>query len=93
MDKNVYNKLDRIEKIITSFLYKKKFLTIEETALYLDYSVAYIYKLTHLGTLPFYRPNGKKIFFRRTELDEWIGRHKCRSIGEIQQQSSHEKKD
>lgn len=89
----VLNKLKEIEQMMRRMTPTREFLTIQETAVYLDYSVAYLYKLTHLGTLPFYRPNGKKIFFKRTELDEWIGRHKCRSISEIQQQCSHEKKN
>jgi excisionase family DNA binding protein len=80
-------RLERIEKLIASFAPAKDFLTIEEAALYLDYSVAYIYKLTHLGTLPFYRPNGKKIFFKRTELNEWIARHRSKPINQIQHEN------
>ena len=82
--KKIIIRLDRIETMINAMLSQKKFLTIDEAALYLDFSKNYLYKLTHLNVLPFYRPNGKKIFFKRTELDLWIQKHKCSSIDEIQ---------
>lgn len=80
-------RLERIEKLISTLTEGKDFLTIQEAALYLDYSVAYIYKLTHLGTLPFYRPNGKKIFFKRTELNEWIAQHRSKPLTQIQNEA------
>ena len=31
-----------------------------------------IYKLTGSGAIPFSKPNGKKIFFEKEKLDNWI---------------------
>lgn len=30
-----------------------------------------LYKLTSKGDIPYFKPNGKKLYFKRTELDEW----------------------
>jgi excisionase family DNA binding protein len=83
MLEEIRNKLDHIEKLVKAMATVKEFLTVEETALYLDYSKAYVYKLCHLGILPFYRPNGKKNYFKRTELDTWIAKHRSPSLDEI----------
>lgn len=39
---------------------------------YLGYKPSYLYKLTAKKLIPFYQPSGKKIFFYKHELDEWI---------------------
>lgn len=41
-------------------------------ATYLDIKRGLLYKLTSQHRIPFYRPVGKKIFFRKSELDQWL---------------------
>ena len=50
----------------------KDILTLKEAALYAGISTSYLYKLTSKRSIPFYRPETKLIFFRRTELDIWL---------------------
>ena len=50
----------------------KTILTLEEVAKYTNYSKSYIYKLTSRREIPCYKPNGKQIYFKRTEIDEWL---------------------
>ena len=54
---------------------EKKYLSVRETAEYIGYSVGYVYRLVALNVLPHYTPNGGRIIFNRTELDEWIARN------------------
>lgn len=58
---------------------EKKFLTVEEAALYLGISTSAVYKLTYGKKLPFYKPNGKKLYFKKKELEDWIEQGKMYS--------------
>jgi excisionase family DNA binding protein len=57
--------IDMIEKV---------FLTTKEAAAYLGMALSYLYKLTAKKSIPFYTPTGKKIYFKKSELDEWMNR-------------------
>lgn len=50
----------------------KQILTIDEVSQYTGYAKSYIYKLTAAGIIPSSKPNGKKIFFDKDKLNEWI---------------------
>lgn len=47
-------------------------MNLIETAEYLGLSPSYIYKLTYKKQIPHYKPTGKRIFFFKREIDEWI---------------------
>lgn len=53
-------------------LHNKKVLTFKEACEYTDTAPSYMYKLTSAGIVPFSKPNGKKIWFDREKLDEWM---------------------
>lgn len=42
----------------------------------LGVSLSYLYKLTSSRRIPYYRPNGKRIYFLRSEIFQWITRNK-----------------
>ena len=50
----------------------KEILTIEEAAEFLSMSKSYLYKQTSAQRIPHYKPTGKRCYFRRSELEEWI---------------------
>lgn len=83
-EKTLFEKLDTIEQMIKEqHLFKKEMLTLKEAAAYLSLSPSFIYKKTSTRTLPHYCPNGKILFFKRTELDHWLLRNKVMSIDEL----------
>lgn len=63
-------------------LLHQDFLDVPEAAKYLNISCSALYKMTSGKTLPHYIPGGKKIYFKRKELDEWIESNKVDSIKE-----------
>ncbi len=65
-------------------LHNKEFFSVEDTALYLNVSKSYLYKLTSRKEIPFYSPGGKKIYFKKIEIDEWITKSKVESIQDTQ---------
>jgi excisionase family DNA binding protein len=49
-------------------------LGIKEAAEFTGLSVAYIYKLCHLGRMPYYKPLGGRVFFKGEDLESFIFR-------------------
>lgn len=69
----IIQKLESIEKmLIEQNMLKKDVLNFSETAIYLEVSHSHLYKLTSNGAIPCYKPNGKKLYFKRSELDTWL---------------------
>ena len=66
------------------FLSQKEALTVDECATYTGLKKAYLYKLTHHNQIPFYKPNGKMIYFKRTEIDDWLLRNRAMTAQEME---------
>lgn len=82
-------RLAEIHKMIESQgILTKEVLNFNETCSYLELSQSHLYKLTSNGTIPYYKPNGKKIYFRRSELDTWLLRNRTDSQAEIDQRAA-----
>ena len=61
----------------------KDVLTLEEASMFLGLSRSALYKMTHNNVIPFFRPNGKMIYFEKSELLELIRAHRVASEAEI----------
>ncbi|CAI8765514.1 helix-turn-helix transcriptional regulator [Chryseobacterium sp. IT-36CA2] len=77
----IEQKLERIEKLLIS---QKTVLNFEELVGYTGLSQSYLYKLTSKGDIPFYRPNGKQLYFNKVEIDTWLLRNRSKTNEEIQ---------
>ena len=64
----------------------KNILTLEEVAEYTNLSKSYVYKLTSKGDIPYYKPNGKQLYFKRTEIDEWLLTNRNKTNQEIERE-------
>lgn len=64
----------------------KNILTLEEVAEYTHLSKNYVYKLTSKGDIPYYKPNGKQLYFKRTEIDEWLLTNRNKTNQEIERE-------
>jgi len=51
---------------------KKPFLSIDEASQYLGISKNTLYGYTSKGILPFYKMQGRKIYFRIRDIDEFV---------------------
>lgn len=67
----------------------KKFLTIVEAAKYLSISESALYKKTSNKEIPYFVPGGKKIYFLKSDLDNWVLSGKVNSISEINLETEH----
>lgn len=50
----------------------KEVLSMEEAEIYTGLKKSYLYKLTSANMVPFSKPVGKKCFFRRKDLEDWM---------------------
>ena len=89
MDEIILTKLNSIEKMLQEQnLLKKEVLNFNEAAIYLEVSHSHLYKMTSTGAVPSYKPNGKKLYFNRKELDNWLLSNRQTSKEEIDQQAA-----
>ena len=65
-------------------LSEQQYLTAKQAADYIGASINYLYKLTAGHRLPFYNPMGRKLLFKRTELDAWIEAARVSTNGELE---------
>lgn len=84
---SIEEKLTNIErKLDIQAQEAKNILTLEEVAEYTHLSKSYVYKLTSKGDIPYYKPNGKQLYFKRTEIDEWLLTNRNKTNQEIERE-------
>jgi excisionase family DNA binding protein len=66
---------------------EKEVLSAHQAATYLDLSLAYLYRLTSANQIPYYKP-GKKIYFKKGELDQWMLRNRKETKSEIESRAA-----
>ncbi len=92
MEQNVViieQKLTRIEQLlIRQAMMQKDVLNLADACEYLDVSSSYLYKLTCTNQIPHYVPTGKKIYFKRAEVDQWLLRNRQTTSAELEQRAS-----
>ena len=84
--KNVFDKLTAIETLLLAT--QPKPLTLKEAAAFLDFSRSYLYRLTSQGRIPCYKPEGKRVYFDRAELVNWLKRNRIRPQEETEEKAA-----
>lgn len=85
MEEKFYNKL---EEISNNLFLQKKVLSFDEACKYCCISKSKMYKHTSSNKIPYYKPEGKLIFFKKEELDTWLLRNRQSSIDELQREAT-----
>lgn len=78
----IAEQLNRIER--NTVLAAKKVLTFDDVALLTGLSKSHLYKLTSTRQIPFYKPNGKNVFFDRSEVEDWLRQNRATTEQEAQ---------
>ena len=81
MEEQILQSLNRIERY--SIIGAKRMLNIDELAFMTGLTKSWIYRATCERTIPFYKPNGKQIFFDRVEIDAWLKQNRIATFDEI----------
>lgn len=67
------------------FRMNKDIMNAAEAANYLSVTKGLLYKLTSTHRIPYYKPMGKRIFFKISELDEWVNAGRVPTDKELQE--------
>jgi len=70
-----------IEKLMLS---QKNVLTFDDAATYMGLSKRHLYKMTMQGSIGFYKPRGKMIYFDRSELEKFLLQNRVTPADEIE---------
>ena len=94
----INQRLDAIEKLLfeikNGMMVEKtptdnpnEFMNIEQVAEYLSLSVPTIYALVHKMEIPNFK-RAKRLYFKKSEIYEWISQSKRKTVAEIQQETA-----
>ncbi|KAA6342141.1 hypothetical protein EZS27_010096 [termite gut metagenome] len=82
MESNLENRVSKLEK---SLFIIKNILSFDEASEFLNLSKSYLYKLTSSGQIPHYKPQGKMLYFEKSELENWLRQNPVKTNQQIQQ--------
>ena len=76
MKKSIEMRVAELENLV---LHSKNVLSFEEASRFLNLSKSYLYKLTSGNLIPHYKPQGKMLYFEKTELEAWLRQNPIRT--------------
>jgi len=83
-EKVINEKLDNIAKLINNQnILQKDILTFNEAVAYTGLSTSLFYKATSARSISFSKPNGRKLFFKRSDIDTWLMKNRTKTKEEI----------
>lgn len=90
----LYDEIARVEQmclelitqqaITQKAITQKEVMTVDDVCEFLGFKKSYIYKLTHLRDIPYYKPEGKVLFFKRSEITDWVLRNRHKTVRELE---------
>jgi len=90
MNETLFAKLQMLsDNIEHQKLLRKDIMTLEEASIYVGLSKSAMYKKTSLNLIPFYKPNGKIIYFKRDDLDQWMLTNRQSTVNEIKEKAEN----
>lgn len=78
--------LDRFMKNLEQ--QQKEVLSFDEACKYCNISKSKMYKHTSNRNIPHYKPEGKLIYFKKSELDDWLLRNRQSSNEELEREAT-----
>ena len=66
----------------------KQFLSLQEAAAFLDVSKAFLYQLTYRRKINFYKPSGKLVYFKLSDLENFISNGLVKSKETIENETN-----
>ncbi|MFZ2284026.1 MAG: helix-turn-helix domain-containing protein [Lutibacter sp.] len=95
----LFEKLEIIESRLNSIEAKlgnkhneqgyKEILNLNQLCDYLELSKGHIYKLTSTREIPHYKNGGRKLYFNKNEIDNWVLQNRVSTRSEIEAQATN----
>ena len=86
VDPEIKEQLDRIEQY--SLIAAKNVLNINEAAIYLGMSVRGVRDNVRNRILPCYKPNINRLYFKKSELEEWMTQNPRKTMAELESKAA-----
>jgi excisionase family DNA binding protein len=80
----ILQKLNNLEQLLQQ---DEKPLSFIEACKYLNLSQSHLYKLTSQGKITHFKPSGKKLYFKKSDLSSWIFRNQRKGDSELEQKA------
>lgn len=84
MEKTLEMRVEELERML--FL-TKNVLSFDEASTFLNLSKGYLYKLTSGNLIPHYKPQGKMLYFEKSELEAWLRQNPVKTKTQIEQEA------
>lgn len=86
IDSEIKEQLNRIEQY--SMIAAKTMLNINEAAFILGMTVEGVRFNVKNRTLPYYKPNVNRLYFKKSELEDWMMQNRSKSMAEIESEAA-----
>jgi hypothetical protein len=86
IDKEIKEQLDRIEQY--SLIAAKNVLNINEAAIILGMTVRGVRENVRNRIIPCYKPNVNRLYFKKSELEEWMTQNRRKSMAELKSEAA-----
>ena len=77
----------RVEELERMLFLTKNVLSFDEASTFLNLSKCYLYKLTSGNLIPHYKPQGKMLYFEKSELEAWLRQNPVKTKTQIEQEA------
>ena len=89
MESTILERLDAMQQAIDktqtfALLAAKTMLSIADVAVLTGMSKAHIYRLTCTRAIPYYKPNGKHVYFKRQDVETWMQQNRVDSVADAE---------
>ena len=81
----IITRLDKIQQL--TLLSAKEALNVADVCLLTGLSKPRIYHLTSSREIPFYKPEGRGIFFKKSEITAWLLQNRQRTNAEVRSEA------
>jgi excisionase family DNA binding protein len=78
---------NRVSKLESSLFLIKSILSFDEASEFLNLSKSYLYKLTSSGQIPHYKPQGKMLYFEKSELENWLRQNPVKTDQQVMREA------
>ena len=84
MEKTLEMRVEELERML--FL-TKNVLSFDEASTFLNLSKSSLYKLISGNLIPHYKPQGKMLYFEKSELEAWLRQNPVKTKTQIEQEA------
>lgn len=82
MENEIIARLDNIERLAR--INAKQMLNVDDLCLLTGWKRRYVYQLTSNNLIPYYKPQGKTVYFDKKEINEWMHQNRVNAMAEVE---------